>query len=526
MWESTNNNASCSLAGMPARSYALHVTLCLMIVSLLAVMGCGGGSRGTLSPPKSSGPGRGQVTVAIYWAKGKSRLIPTTSKSVKVELTETSGKFIGSDVAPRPNGNGETTMLTFYNLEPGVINIRASACPNADGSGVAQAAGITQASVTASETTDVSLRMDSTIARLELIPNNPTIYVGGGQVFYVAAYDASNAVVLISPTLLEYTSDNPAILPMDAQGRAIGKATGITKVHVREAESGKTTVMDVRVAQPPFRSGKILVTPWTLQQGDGVREFDSNGNYLRTIPIPLLTDNDMGDVVTGQDGRIHVQHGYFTPYLDSYNPATNAWQQRPMEAWQTVSHGGLSIKGKDLFVIDKTEQPDYLHGIIRFNLETGEWIRFGLLPNGKDYQRLTMGWDGLLYATSETYWHPETQQFIPTRVHVFVPEISLEIRTIDLPINTAGLAVHETGDLYVAEIGTNRIIRYSSEGVELARKTVPEYVVGDIDMSLDDRLLISRSGAPMVLTDIHFSKLTFITTDPVGGAGAFYEPPQ
>src|SRR5690242_17958407 len=133
------------------------------IAVLVHTAGCGGHTG-------SSATGRAVLTV--NWPK-RSRLISVASNSIKATI-KLGTQIIASQVLPRPTDGG-TATAAFENLKVGSLTFSATAHPNADGSGVAQAFGSAPLIVSAGQTTQLTVTMDSTIDHLEMSPNTLTV---------------------------------------------------------------------------------------------------------------------------------------------------------------------------------------------------------------------------------------------------------------------------------------------------------------------------------------------------------------
>src|SRR5262249_33203674 len=67
------------------------------------------------------------------------------------------------------------------------------------------------------------------------------------------------------------------------------------------------------------------------------KEFTPTGSLVRTLNIPPgSTQEDARDLVGGDDGRIHIYNGTFSPYLTTLDTANN-WSHRTYAGWSTVN---------------------------------------------------------------------------------------------------------------------------------------------------------------------------------------------
>lgn len=253
--------------------------LCLPV--LLA--GCGGGG--------SAKPETGGLALTIRWPE-PSRLIPAASNSIRATLTQGETP-VGTRLLQRPAQPPWTTTVTFEELAPGELALSAAAFPSADGTGVAQASGAAPATIVAGQTTIVTVTMNSTIARLEITPPNPSVTVGARVQLTATAFNAAGEVVLVSPALVQWSSASPAsasVAPTGITTDASGIAAGTAQITATEAESGKSAATQLTVAGPP---------PASFIPHPTAAAVDASGQYL------FLTEQ--GDVFLGGTYKGAVQ---------------------------------------------------------------------------------------------------------------------------------------------------------------------------------------------------------------------------
>ena len=128
------------------------------------ISGCGGGGS-SVQPAAITG----RFAVTIKWPS-RSRLIPAAANSIKLTLSGDKG-VLGTALLARP-ATGTESSTTFNGLSAGAVTLAASAFPNADGTGVAQAAGQAAGTVLNGKTTTITVSMDSTIASIQVTPDS------------------------------------------------------------------------------------------------------------------------------------------------------------------------------------------------------------------------------------------------------------------------------------------------------------------------------------------------------------------
>lgn len=246
----------------------------LLLGSLLALLssGCGGSKGG--STPSS------KLSLAINWP-ARGRLIPDAANSIKLQV------FVGPDevaskVVARPEGGEGTTTIVIENLPPVTVTLKASAHPNADGTGTAQAMGTTLLTLTASSITSTSILMGSTIHHIGLSPSISSVRFNESKTVTATAFDQANNMILTSPAnwTWQVSNGNLQVAPEGSSCTVTGASAGSANLTIRETESGVQ-----------------LVTALTITSGTG-----SNGYTI--IPIGQLGGesiaygiNDQGDVV-------------------------------------------------------------------------------------------------------------------------------------------------------------------------------------------------------------------------------------
>src|SRR5258706_7913050 len=133
----------------------------ILLAGLLA--GCGGGHQA--APPAAR---TGKATFVVKWPARTSRLIPIASNSIRVVLMK-NGAEVGNQLLPRPPG-AETSQAVFDPLPTGNLIATATAFPNADGTGVAQATGTAGLNILPGANTTITLTMGTTITKVVVAP--------------------------------------------------------------------------------------------------------------------------------------------------------------------------------------------------------------------------------------------------------------------------------------------------------------------------------------------------------------------
>jgi|GEM_PF-6495331 hypothetical protein len=222
-------------------------TVLFAIVAILGlvVAGCGGGS-GTGSSTTTS---RGVVEIQLLWPERRAtRQVPANANSVRIVLRNRKGDIVVDRLLVRPSASEVLTKEIFPNLPQTELSLEAIAFPNADGTGTAQAEANTVIEVPADSRATLQLTMDSTIAKVAILPENIP-FTGTPVTIHAVAYDGTGKIVLTQHWT--WSSSNTRVIRVDSQGEsatltAVG--AGTTKITATETESGVHHSRDFHVA--------------------------------------------------------------------------------------------------------------------------------------------------------------------------------------------------------------------------------------------------------------------------------------
>jgi len=327
-------------------------------------IGCGGG-RGITAPGSTTGGtsgsvrSAGAVTFAVKWpARSADRLVPLAANSIRIKLVAnfTPAKAVPQpDLLMRPTGTGPfTTSVTVNNLELGAYTADATAYPNADGTGAAQAttaaAALPAASVTFTAVDGanptVALTMNSTIATVQVTPAYPgSLRVGDPLQLIFTAFDSDGAVVLTAPSKIAYaidpTSPNPNAIAVDASsGLVTAKAPGVATVRATDSESGKSATTTLTVVTAPTNTRGLRGINWA----------DPNGNEAparNVVPSGLnssMTASQAAAVATSIANALKVSGGLTIRMPISYGTTSDAsYWPRYQAAINAVVAAGCNV---------------------------------------------------------------------------------------------------------------------------------------------------------------------------------------
>ena len=220
------------------------------------LVGCAGGGVPTVSTVTSP---TGRVQIVLRWPERPAtatRLVPFATNSVNVSFLATDGTTLRSQLlvrpTPAPLATGDpppiSSTATFTNLPQGLVNVRATAFPNPDGTGVAQATATVPTTIVAGQLTPVKLAMGSTISYVDILPHQIQL-TGKPVLLNAVAYDAQNNVVLTDQWT--WTNSDPTVITMKPSGAldyisAVGP--GVTILTATETDSGKSFAKTINVA--------------------------------------------------------------------------------------------------------------------------------------------------------------------------------------------------------------------------------------------------------------------------------------
>ena len=251
----------------------------LVLVGLLA--GCGGGANTGVQTRKA-----GKATFVVRWPARNTRLIPIASNSIVVTLMRGQTQVGAPQTLVRPTSGDLTTTATFTNLPVDNLLVTATAFPNSDGTGTAQATGTTILAVQSGVNTSVTLTMGSTI-RSVVVSSASSVLVYGNQttgttMVSASAQDATGAIVLTSGSTFQWSSSNTRILTVAATGSTAtvtGAGIGLAQITATETESNISGQVSIKV-----RGTGLLAGGWPKfhnnAANNGLGASRAAGNFL------------------------------------------------------------------------------------------------------------------------------------------------------------------------------------------------------------------------------------------------------
>jgi uncharacterized protein YjdB len=296
-----------------------------LAAAVLSMAAYGGGGRFDVAQASALG----KLRVGVTWAE-PSRLVPIASNSIKVQVFDGATE-VASAVIPKP-----LTIKTFDELPTGNLTVVASAYPETDGSGVAQATGSVPATITAGTITTVNLTMATTITHVDVTPVTSSLSAGQTTTLVATPKDANNNVVLVSPLNIVWSSSNPlvaAVVP--ATGLVTALLMGDATITATEVESGVSGAADVNV------SVAVSILPSSVTVSIfGIQLFVATVVGSANIGVTW-------SVVEGAAGGSINALGLYTapisPGTYHVKATSNADPTRSATATVTVNSGGLIV---------------------------------------------------------------------------------------------------------------------------------------------------------------------------------------
>lgn len=260
---------------------SLSLVCVLSLAASLAGCGGGSGSNGSLGATNAT-TGRAAFKVAWAQPKSKSRLVPLAAQSIKVTIIN-GGKTLQTQTVKRPD-NG-VSAVQFDGLPVGALQAVASSFASSDATGTALSTGSLDVTISNGQTTDAALTLNSTIDRIavdykgtDVLPTDPAINV------MATAYDATGAVVLLTPNALLWASSDPnkiGVASTDTGAQLTGVDAGTATITVTDSESNVSKNFDV------------LGMTFTVATAQGTNPIISIGDTLQLTPTmngPTTTD--------------------------------------------------------------------------------------------------------------------------------------------------------------------------------------------------------------------------------------------
>jgi hypothetical protein len=217
------------------------ITLGLVALATIIACGGGGGSAG-------SGVTTGRASLAITWPSD-SRVVPLAAQSIVITMRNSGNQVVETGLLVKP-----ATVWTSAQLNPGTYSLVASATPNSNGTGVTQATGAGSVAVVEGQTVPSNIIFGSTVSNVTVLPNAPSLAIGGTIQMSASTRDASGSIVLVAPSTITWSSSNTSVATVNSSGVITAVSAGTSSVTARFNE------VEGLLGQSPVTSSPISIT--------------------------------------------------------------------------------------------------------------------------------------------------------------------------------------------------------------------------------------------------------------------------
>lgn len=214
----------------------------LLIIGFVALLACGGGGSGIVAAKN------GKVSISVTWPT-PSRVIPVAAKSIGISIKNSKGITVVSTFIAKP-----TTSWVSSDLAVDSYTLTATAYPNSDATGTAQATGVTNFAPLESQTVPVSISMGSTVKSVTLSAATQSLKVSEAVQVSATCKDAQGNLVLVHPSTLNWSSSQSTIASTSLDGLITGVSAGLSNITATFNE------VDTALGQSPVTSNALPIT--------------------------------------------------------------------------------------------------------------------------------------------------------------------------------------------------------------------------------------------------------------------------
>jgi outer membrane protein assembly factor BamB len=318
--------------------------------------------QGDFEQPEVLQPGESEwlgpvatARITVAWPDAEAALVPSASQSIVVQFHH-GEELLAEGTIARPE-----TQMSFIGLRAATLTVSATAHPEPDGSGTAQATASTVKEMVPDEVNAIGLTLHSTISAVEVTPSAPTVVHQFSTPLTATAKDSESNIVLTGGTW-EWCSEDLQVGTVSDQGVFSASVPGQVVVTATETESGvagqaTVTVTDAalwpmhgcsarRDSQSPLPGPEYGAVKWHHSRPDhGDLEMPQpvagmNGltltQYTRSGLYALSNTGEVVweypheasfglDAAIGPDGTAYARYG---DYLAAVSPeGTKLWEQ-------------------------------------------------------------------------------------------------------------------------------------------------------------------------------------------------------
>jgi hypothetical protein len=349
--------------------------------------------------------------MTIKWPVQNSRIIPTDSASIVITLSMAGKTVVSSGPIVRPPKGG-ISGWTSPDLPEGTYTISATALPNADGSGTAQASGAGTITIVPNRNTQASVTMASTVKTVTTTLTNilarPGFTINDSAVITDA--DGNNVLVADSAVSWKITGSSLSLVKGGVNATFKGVANGNATVTCTFTE------VEPSLGQAPVSSPAVqaLTASPTMGTAGWPTLYACNPQMTATSSAPAATNletdiqvpTDFALECVEADGSLVGQTtivtvGQFNGMSDQYfmtllNPDGSVRWSAPYDG----QHDGPPTLASDGSVY--FEEPNDIRVLSPYDGSTIATYSFGNAGGGGAF---TFGPDGTLYALNSSGLH-------------------------------------------------------------------------------------------------------------------------
>ena len=509
--------------------------LLLALLFSVPLVGCGGGSglsgsNSALSTTSTSGSrAKGRAVVHVKWpVHAKTRLIPAGANSIKISIRKGDSEIASTTLTRPADGSPLVSTYAFQNLPLGSLTATASAYPNADGTGIAQAVGANTLLITANQDSPLTLTMDATIVGVS-VTGASAVATGATDTLIAAAQDGSGAVVLIGPGALTWSSSDATKATIDpATGIATGVAPGLTTITATYQEGSISPVsvtFALTVTAPSSGPYAYVVDTG----GSRIVKLDSAGNFVATYggfggangslfaPYAIASDSSGNLYIADSGNNRVVKLAADGTFLAGFSVLSGS-------GGTLSAPTGIAVHGSDLYVSDTGS-----NRVVKLALD-GTYVS-AISSFGGANGSLTTPYALAVDANAALYIADYGNNRVVkvdssgTFVAAFTASSAMG-GTFNTP---TGVAVDTGGNVFVADFGNNQVVKLNSAGTFVAAYAAFGGANGSLNMpsgvaldSSGDLFIADSSNNRIVKLDSSGSFAAAYTT--FGSSDTFQNP--
>lgn len=256
---------------------------------LFLILGCGS-EKSTSSSLHST-----RAAITIQWPS-RTRVLPKASESIKITVTGPFG-YTATKTVSRPVGV-DTTTVDFLAVPLGIITYSATTYPLLNAMGTPQASGTASGIAVAGQVLQVTMTLVSEIDHMSINPAAISVDQGTSKSLTVTAYNSLNDIVLVDPSVINWSSSNLGVATVASPGNTVD-VFGVTEnpnpvtITAHDTESGKSATSAVTVTAPPLltkinptdNATMVWVPAGTFTMGsiNGVGDDDAHPAHQVTV---------------------------------------------------------------------------------------------------------------------------------------------------------------------------------------------------------------------------------------------------